>query len=202
MPLNFSTDELAIISAQRKSESNLPRYYVIPTQQTVAISRDMEAYLILQKSTQKQKIQAWIQSLKQIQLKYTDRDSILQIYLDNRNADSEKKIKDMDVVMGGFSEFRDSLFGGEGDSARYSEISDISLMATAFQRPVDQIVSARDNSFHENVVVNLQKLKLGNQFNTFINTGALDFLSGAPQAVQNELNSWQNIVAAYPGTNG
>jgi hypothetical protein len=201
MPVNFSRQENEIIANQRKPDSQLPRYLLIETRQTLPISRDMEGYLILQKASQKQKIQSWIKSLKQIQLKYADRDSLLQTYLESRSSDSEKKVNELDSVMGGFTEFRDSLFG-EGDSAaRFSEIADVSIMATALQRPLDQIVLSRDVAFHENVVATLQRLKLGNQFNKFLNTGALNFLSGADQILQNELDSWQGVVASYSGRN-
>lgn len=199
MPINFSDQENAFIAGQRKKENQIPRYYSVASKQTFAISRDMEAYLILQKSTQKQKIQSWVQNLKKIQLKYVDRDSILQTYLSNRSTDSENKVKEMDAVMGGFSDFREALFSGGEDATRFSEITDVSIMATALQRPIDQLVVIRDISFHENVAVSLQRIKLGNQFNQFLNTGALDFIKGASQEVQNELDSWQNVVSSYPG---
>ena len=196
---NFTTQETVLISEQQKLTANLPSYYSSDVAKNVPqgskdelakqkISRDFEAYLILQTTEQKQKTLTWIKSVTGITQDNKDRDNILERYLTLRDDDTKAVIAEIDDKLKQFEEFRNGLFASGEDGTKFAEVIEVSLMARSLQRPLDEMYITRESTFHEQNVVALLKIRFEDRKNT--------------TDTQLELESWQTVVSAYRGQEG
>jgi hypothetical protein len=191
MPLNLSPDEVEAVEKDKRKEAELPLYYNSDSKQSEPISRDFEAYLILQGVDQKQVIQEWISAVKEIELDTGDRDALLTRFMEHRAEDAALKIEELDEVLGGFDQFKQQLFSDPNadeenpNPNKYSAVAEIDLFARAVQKPIDEVVMIRDGAFHEQNMILLVQTDLE--------------IAGNKEARQGELDTWQQIFAAYKG---
>lgn len=185
MALNFSEEEQGLIDAQKLTDEALPSYYSASQKNFVQIGRDFESYLILQSTEQKQKMLSWLDEAGNIQEDQKDRDELLTRFLNNRNADAAKRIEELDEMLNGFNEFIANLFKDGEDASRWTTLSELASLNEVLQKPIDEFVLMREQSFHEQ---NLTSLMLEN-------TEELKTSSDT----ERELNSWRSVIATYPG---
>lgn len=196
--MNFSPDELSLIQKQRKPDDLLPKYYSINQKTYFPISRDFEAYLILQRASAKQYIQRWIKTSKKLQYSQADRDELLNIYLTNRQTDAQAQLDEIDAALAEFSEFKNGLFTSGEDSSRFSGLLELGLLTNSLQRPMEEIAHVREQIFHEKVMADFQLATIEVESSlvpsNFSQERSLD--------IQKDLEAWQGVVAAYPGNKG
>ena len=196
---SFTTKEIDLINAQRKTTAKLPTYYSAEVAQTVpdaskeelakqTISRDFEAYLILQTTEQKQDALSWIQSVTNITQDNKDRDDLLDRYFTLRDDDTIARITEIDEKLKEFETFRNGLFEVGDNGTQFADVVEVSLMARALQRPLDEMSIVRENAFHEQNIVALLKVRFEDRKNT--------------TDTQLELESWQSVISAYSGQEG
>lgn len=181
----YSAEQLALIDAETKPTQSLPKYYLADTKQSIPISRDFEAYLILQPSEQKQNIVDWINGANEITNDTVDRDELASQYFDLRIADAKQRISDLDEQLNNFNKFKLGLLGTKGDPSGFSTITEINLMTRALQKPLDEMVYLREQAFHEQTMNGIQKLRAEVDIDT--------------PDTQKELESWQKVITTYPG---
>jgi hypothetical protein len=185
---NFSQAELDLIADQTKPESQLPSYYDADTDQNVVISRDFEAYLILETQQQQQATLQWISQELDFQANNLDRDAILTRYLVNRGTDDTARLAEINTRLMNFDSFKAGLLQGNipgQPPLDWSTTPELNLLSQSLQMPLDEINLLYDLTFHEqNVVAVLQ--------NRMENTSYTD-------SDQEELQSWQTVISAYQG---
>lgn len=184
---NFTDKEVIVINAQKKLSAELPQYFNSATKTNTPISRDFEAYLILETQEHKQKSLSWIKDVQSISQDSTDRDAILKTFATNRLADANATIKELDSTLKNFDAFKAGLFN-IGDSNDFASVFEVSLLAQSLQRPLDEIKFLRDRAFQEKVISNIQLDRLDR--------------SGFNSDTQKELASWQTVISSYPGQSG
>ncbi len=195
----FTTSEIDLISKQKKDQADLPQYYSAEIAKTApaevkeevakqTISRDFEAYLILQSTEQKQKTLSWIKTVNTINQDNKDRDDLLERYLSLRDTDASARITEIDETLQEFESFRNGLFAAGDDGTKFAEVVELSLMARALQTPIDEMQIIRENAFHEKNVTALLKVRFDARKNT--------------DDSQKELESWQTVVSEYEGQSG
>jgi hypothetical protein len=191
MAISFSPAEQDVINKQKLPDDSLPKYYntnpLSPeTSQFTRISRDFEAYLILQPSSQKQTVQGWIKAVKTFNVANTDRDIILAAYLNIRATDVALRLNQLDSSLSNFADFKASLTTGNGtDPSKYADILELDLLSKSLQRPIEETVVAREQAFHENNMVLLLSKKLA--------------FTKADTSINTELTAWQAVMGTYAG---
>lgn len=182
---NFSQEELEKIKVQRKPQDELPTYFSSENQQETPISRDFEAYLILQPQSLKQTTLSWIREVVDIQEENIDRDEILSRYLNTREEEADKVVEQLDEALGDFDQFKAGLLQVTDDPTRFAEIPEISLLAQSLQRPIQEMVFIRESAFHESNLSKLLRLRFT--------------ISETTENTERELQSWQTVISAYQG---
>jgi hypothetical protein len=186
---NFSDAQLALIQEQMLPADELPSYFDAQTGQEVVISRDFEAYLILQTQQQKQATLTWINQALNFQEDRLDRDAILTRYLVNRNTDDVARLAEINTRLMNFDAFRAGLLlgstGGSNVSIDWSDVIEIDLLAQSLQAPLDEIVLLYDLTFNEQNMVAVLQQRMSNTSYT--------------QAEKEELQSWQTVISDYQG---
>lgn len=181
----FTNEELQLISEQRKTNADLPEYYSAQSQTSIQISRDFEAYLILQTQDQKQKVLEWIRKALIGQSISADRDTLLNQYIQIRKADAQSRIAELDQKLGNFNDFKTSLLPNDDYVSNFGNVAEISLLCTSLQKPMDELFLKRDQAYHEVVLSDILNSRLTKQKQD-ANT-------------KKELQSWQTVIASYKG---
>lgn len=190
---NFSDEELELIQNAKLPTKALPKYFSAAEAAILAnrndayhpISRDFEAYLILQTDTQKQSELAWIKRATTILSNNEDRDALLTKYYENRNADASLRVQEIDTVLSSFDSYRVGLLAQGDDTTRFASVIEVSLMANSLQRPIDEIQIYREQAFHEQTLISILKQRLDVRKDT--------------ADTKEELKSWQSVITTYPG---
>lgn len=190
---NFSDEELELIQNAKLPTKALPKYFSAAEAAILAnrndayhpISRDFEAYLILQTDTQKQSELAWIKRATTILTNNEDRDALLTKYYANRSADSSLRVQEIDTVLSSFDSYRVGLLAQGTDTTRFASVIEVSLMANSLQRPIDEIQIYREQAFHEQTLIGILKQRLDVRKDT--------------ADTKEELKSWQSVITTYPG---
>jgi hypothetical protein len=183
--MNLSKEELQLINQQKKTDSQLPIYYSKANKKSFVISRDFESYLILQSTTSKQKVNSWLRNVGKIQVNSKDRDSILTRFLTTRKEDAEKRIQEIDEKLNNFDQFKSSLLPDQRTVSNFAGLTELSSLCSVLQANMDELMLMRDHSFHEK-----------NQ-SALIQNMMVATVTDADS--QKELDSWSNVILAYPG---
>jgi len=189
----FSTEEKQRIIAQSKVPiSKRPSYFSRLAQREEQITEGFEQFLILQNQTQKQKSLDWINQALDIEVDNTDRDALLQTYMDLRTTDASERVTELDEKLQNFNTFMTSLLGDQSkqgnDPSRFSQVSELNLFVQSLQRPLSKMTIQRDQAFHEGNLVTWLKARL-DQEKTDENS-------------RKELESWQTVISDYEGSPG
>jgi hypothetical protein len=181
---NYTDAETKLINSYKKKTDELPTYYYAVTKVDTPISRDFESYLILESKEHKQKTLSWIGNVQSITKNTVDRDALAKTYLENRRTDAVTTFNEIDASIKNFNEYKKGLFN-VGDTHNFAEVLEVSLLAQSLQRPLEEIVFARDRAFHEQIMTNIQISRIKR--------------NAVTTDTQKELSSWQTVVNAYPG---
>lgn len=182
---NYSNQELQIINAQRFPDAERPSYYSSRQKKFLQISRDFEAYLILQTTDSKEKTTSWISRVSEVKADNKDRDDILERYLTVRKTDADAVKAELDEELGGFIQFKSSLFADAEDTDRWSDVGEIQQLIAALQSPMDELALRRELTFHESTIAALLLEEVSKQ--------------GVKTTYDTELNSWLEVINLYPG---
>lgn len=188
---NFSPTELSIVNEQRKDDKDLPKYYSSQRKTNVAISRDFEAYLILESQDHKQKTLSWIKKVKSISNNFTDRDALLSDLLESRKTQVQSRIKELDEALGNYDEFRFGILSNPisgDDSNKFADVAEVTLLTQILQKPIEYMNVLRERSYHEQVMLGLWENFIG--------------VDGYSANDNKELSSWETVISAYPGQEG
>lgn len=185
---NLAPEEIEYVNRLKRTVDKLPTYYSRSSQNYLKISQDFEAYLILQTAKQKNQITSWLQNISEVQTSLVDRDAILTTYLNIRSKDAAKRVSELDIKMKNFDQFRSSLFTDENDVARFAGMDELSTLVSLLQRTMDELVTLREQSYHETVMSGVIKRDIA--------AAPLD------ADTKKEINSWRTIMTTYPGRSG
>lgn len=185
---------------------DLPRFFNAGTQEigdvpNQAISREFEAFLILQALQSPEKLSnatVWFNEAAELQLKRLDRDNLLaEAYLEEK-TDAMAKAKELTDRTQRFAAFRETFQqvdpGPEVDAAkfppaRFSGVPEISLIMRDSQAAMGQIASELKRAEYR-VVMNevMDQARISR-----VRTG--DAISGiADDRIAEELLSWRNVI--------
>jgi len=188
---NFTTDEQALITKQSLPIAKRPSYFSKDFQREEQIGQSFEAFLILQRSSQKQISMDWIDRALDIEVDNEDRDTLMTTYLAGVNEDAIARVTELDDRLENFSAFMGSLFQNEsetGGPSRFSDIAELNIFVQSLQRPLDKLTIQRDQAFHEQNMVTALQIRL-TQEQTDENS-------------RKELESWNDVLATYEGQPG
>lgn len=184
---NFSSAELQLINRQRKPAGEKPFYFSSDEGIFKEVSDDFEAYLILQTVDHKEETVEWIETSLDILEANEDRDELLERYIELRIEDASARVNELDGKLEDFNSFKEGLLEdrASGDPTRFASIVEVNLLARSLQRPLDEILFLREKAFHEINLASLMLFRLN--------------LSRSNDATQREIDSWENVITAYPG---
>lgn len=185
MAVNFTTDELELIGKQEVTEEQRPVFFNAASQRLAQIGLDFEGYLILQTVEQKQKTLAWITEAEEIETSNKDRDELLSTFLDNREADADVRIAELESSLNNFSKFQSGLITDGQDSSRFAGIPEIPILVQSLSRMLEKILVQQEQSFHEKSLISILRNRLEREKTTDL--------------TQRELSAWQNVIAFYEG---
>lgn len=193
-----------VFSSQRTID--LPRFFNAGTQEigdvpNEAISREFEAFLILQALQSPEKLSnatVWFNEAADLQIKRLDRDNLLaEAYLGEK-ADALAKAQELNDRTQRFAAFRESFQqvdpGPEADAekfppSRFTQVPEISLIMRDSQAAMGQVSSDLKRTEYR-VVMNevLDRARISR-----VRTG--DAISGiADDKIAEELLSWRNVI--------
>lgn len=180
---DYTSTELEYIRKNRKKTEEKPTYYNSSTDQTEIISDEMEAYLILQKISTKQKILQRLRKNIKDNSDYTDRDAILTVMLQNIETDTAKKLTELDAETENFTEFKDSILN---DDRRFDDLIELNRLLTVINTSIEELSFQRDQAFQDSNV----GIILGDKLQT----------SKSDDKTKKEYDIWQKVISAYQGT--
>lgn len=183
MAIQFTAEERQLISKNRKENGDLPSFFNSQSGREERISRDFEAYLILQPQSTKQKVIDWIRKTLEIEIDLTDRDQLLSEYINNIKPEASARVGEIDQVTNNFSSFRDNLYL-EGDR-RFDGLAEFNSLTFTLQGTIEETATKRDISFQENNLMAILEENLS--------------INRKDDSTIRELESWQIVFAAYNG---
>jgi len=184
MTISWSTSELEEIKKQKMGDLR-PSYYSTTNKNFIQISEDFEGYLILQNSSDKQKILTWISDVEKIDNNTKDQNTILDKYMTIRSDDADARITELDAKLNNYDDMQTSLITDGTDPARYGTIVELSQMITSISKPLENISIQRDQAFHEKNII----LAVTNKIKS----------EQISDESSKELDSWKSIMSSYRG---
>ena len=144
--IQLTDQEMSKVSAQTKSDANLPTYYNAQQRQNVKISRDFEAFLILSTSGLKRQATLWIQQIQQLKSDNKDRDTILSEAIKFENTDATAQMTAYATKLNSFDSFRKEFSAG-----KFASVAEVSTFLGDLQLIIAEMISQRDRSYYNQV---------------------------------------------------
>ncbi len=181
--VDYTATELEYIRKNRKKTEEKPSYYNSSTDQTEVISDEMEAYLILQKISTKQKILQRLRKNIKDNSDFSDRDAILTEMLKNIDSDTVKKLAELDAETENFAEFKESILS---DDRRFDNLLELNRLITVINTSIEELSFERDQVFQDSNMGIILSDKLQ--------------ASKSDEKTKKEYDIWQKVISAYQGT--
>ena len=190
-----------------KSPSDLPKFFNAGIQSlgeepSQSISREFEAFLILQALRSPDKLSAalqWFTEAAELQIKRSDRDELLAEAFDYERRDALKLLRELQLNTAKFSQFRSSFevveVGEDSPSSEYSptrflSVPELNLIMRDSQIAMGEIASKQSRAEHlvvEDAVLDRERLTRERLQES---TGGI-----ADDKIAEELLSWRSVIA-------
>jgi len=174
--LTLTDQENQKVSQQRKKDAQLPTYFNAKLGKAITISRDYEAFLILQSQDTKQTMIQWLSDVRKVQESQTDRDALVVSAIDLELTDSEQKVTEIADQLTKFENFRSKV-----QASKYSGVIEVGSLLTDLQRGIEELAVRRDRTTHLVTVATVLQ----------------ETIKGLTANEEKQFESWNESLSAY-----
>jgi hypothetical protein len=189
MAIELSLEEIVKIEKQTLSDERLAdvTYYNITAKADRPISRDFEAFLILQTTEQKQESLKWIKESSGAQARNKERDQLIVDALERDTEDTAKRLEVLDEKLTSFNEFKESITSDD-KIRRFISVQEVSAFLRSIERTMDEVILNRSREFHNSVIDKMMQTR--------------HELQKVGEEETREVKSWQRPFSEYEGQSG
>jgi hypothetical protein len=178
MAILLSAAQAKEVATKRRKPDNRPKYYNAEFKQSMIISEDFEAFLILMGRGRAREALDWLQKVSSLGIDDADRDALVAQAIDADKSDAIHKYIELRPIIRQFGYFRDRF-----SMTGFENVAEAGLLLADMQRAMGEITTTGNRWNHQ---------KLWDDYN-------LDLLSkhGLTMDQNHQLNSWVNTLTAY-----
>lgn len=179
LTITLSDSDLAKVNSNKKDDEDLPRIYDMSSQTYSPISRDMEAFLILEDISFKDTMTDVVKSaLSSTQSDLED--SLFEETLKNKKDINSNRIADCNSKLGDYTQVKSDLSSEESD---FVNVADISSLFNSINSTQNKLVMIKRLAIYKKVYMSMFESKLKND--------------STASEYEKVLKSWLNILTAY-----
>lgn len=150
----LSPEEQALVT--KYSLKFRPDYYSFAHQQSIPISEDLEAFIILMPPEARQDVVNWIKENTRYANQNTARNDLLAESLNLEMADADAQLVELNTMLNNYNKFRESYFKNIFPETSQNSTTNSSVMPTKQQRfasvaEVGQVLSDLNTAVQENL---------------------------------------------------
>jgi hypothetical protein len=178
MAVLLDDNQASIVSTKRLKPSQRPKYFNASTGALTSISEDFEAFLILQGRPRNKEAVDWLQKAGGYAIQDADRDSLVNLAMENEAADAKAGADELAPVVEQFAAFRQrfNMTGFEG-------VAEAGQLLADLQRPMNEIITLGSRHGHRLRCARLLKERLA--------------AGGLTAGRSKQMNSWFESLTAY-----
>lgn len=181
MALSLDDKVESLVSDRRKKEQELPDYFNSALGTDLKISRDFEAFLILQNDAARNEIIKWLSKARTLEETNADRDKLVVEAISLDLADATQRQTEIATKIQEFTAFKSVITSPQKNAVDFSGVPEVQLLLRDLQGAMPEIALRRDRLTHQ---VTMDTLLQKN-------------VTGQSDNDKKQLDSWSEVISVY-----